>query len=55
MNNDLLTAVIIVGVFFAVVCGIFVEGYIREWVAETNMRKFYIRKIDRLMSENWNI
>ena len=53
--SDLTIAFIIFGIFFAVVCGIFVEGFIREWIAENNMRKFYIRKIDRLMSENWNI
>ena len=48
-------AFIIVGVFFAVVFGIFVEGFIREWIAENNMRKSYAGKIDKLMSENWNI
>lgn len=55
MNSDLLTAAIIVGVFFVVLCGIFVEGFIREWIAENNMRKSYAGKIDKLMSENWNI
>ena len=55
MNSDLLTAVLIVGGFFLFICGIFVEGFIREWIAEERMRKFYAGKIDRLMSENWNI
>ena len=53
--NDLTIAIIIVGIFFAIVCGIFVEGFIREWIAENNMRKSYAGKIDKLMSENWNI
>ena len=55
MNSDLLTALIIVGAFFLFIVGIFVDGYIREWIAENNMRKSYICKIDKLMSENWNI
>lgn len=55
MNSDLLTAAIIVGVFFVVICGIFAEGYIREWIAENNMRKSYAGKINQLMSENWDI
>lgn len=55
MNSDLLTAAIIVGVFFVVLCGIFAEGFIREWIAENNMRKSYARKIDDLIAENWNI
>ncbi len=53
--SDLTIAIIIVCVFFAVICGIFVEGFIREWIAENNMRKSYAGKIDKLMSENWNI
>ena len=48
-------AFIIAGIFFAVVCGIFIDGFIREWIAENNMRKSYAGKIDKLMSENWNI
>ena len=55
MNSDLLTAVLIVGGFFLFICGIFVEGFIREWIAEERMRKSYTGKIDRLMSENWDI
>ena len=55
MNSDLLTALIIVGAFFLFVIGIFVDGFIREWIAENNMRKSYAGKIDKLMSENWNI
>lgn len=55
MNSDLLTALLIVGGFFLFICGIFVEGFIREWIAEERMRKSYACKIDRLMSENWNI
>ena len=51
----MIVAFIIAGIFFAVVCGIFAEGFIREWIAENNMRKFYTGKIDKLMSENWNI
>lgn len=48
-------AFIIVGVFFAAVCGIFVEGFIREWIAETNMRNSYAGKIDDLMRKGWDI
>lgn len=48
-------AFIIFGIFFAVICGIFIDGFIREWIAETNMRNSYAGKIDKLMSENWNI
>jgi len=48
-------AFIIAGVFFLFVIGIFIDGFIREWIAETNMRKSYAGKIDKLMSENWNI
>ncbi len=55
MNSDFITAVIIVGVFFAVLCGIIAESFIREWIAENNMRKFYTGKMEKLMSENWNI
>lgn len=53
--SDLTIAIIIVGVFFAVICGIFIDGFIREWIAENNMRNSYAGKIDKLMSENWNI
>ena len=55
MNSDLLIACIIAGVFFLTMIGIFVEGFIREWIAEERMRKSYAGKIDKLMSENWNI
>lgn len=55
MNSDLLTAALIVGGFFLFICGIFVEGFIREWIAEERMRKSYAGKIDKLRSENWNI
>ena len=53
--NDLTIAIIIVGIFFAIVCGIFVEGFIREWIAENNMRKSYAGKIDELMRKGWDI
>ena len=55
MNSDLLTAVLIVGGFLLFICGIFVEGFIREWIAEERMRKSYAGKLDKLMAENWNI
>lgn len=48
-------AFIIFGIFFAVICGIFIDGFIREWIAEERMRKSYARKIDDLIAENWNI
>jgi len=53
--SDLTIAFIIAGIFFAVVCGIFVEGFIREWIAENNMRKSYAGKIDDLMRKGWEI
>lgn len=53
--SDLTIAIIIVCVFFSVICGIFAEGFIREWIAETNMRKSYAGKIDELMRKGWNI
>ena len=34
MNNDLLTAVLIVGGFFLFLFCVFAEGFIREWIAE---------------------
>ena len=55
MNSDLLTALIIVGAFFLFIVGVFVDGYIREWIAEERMRKSYAGKLDKLMAENWNI
>lgn len=55
MNNDFLTAAIIVGVFFVVICGIFAEGFIREWIAEEKMRKAYAKKIDDVMRKGWEI
>ena len=55
MNSDLLTAVIIVGVFILSVIAVFVDGFVREYIAETRMRNSYAGKIDALMSENWNI
>lgn len=55
MSTDCIIACIIVGVFLLIVCGIFAEGFIREWIAENNMRKSYARKIDDLIAENWNI
>ena len=55
MNSDLLTALIIVGAFFLFVIGIFVDGFIREWIAENNMRNSYAGKIDDLMRKGWDI
>ena len=39
MNNDLLTAIIIVGGFFVFIFGVFAEGFIREWLAEERMKR----------------
>ena len=55
MNNDFITAAIIVGSFFVVIICIFAEGFIREWIAENNMRKSYAGKIDDLMRKGWDI
>ena len=44
MNSDLLTAIIIAGVFFLSMIGIFVDAFIREWIAETKDRNFYTGK-----------
>ena len=55
MNSDLLTALLIVGGFFLFICGIFVEGFIREWIAEERMRKSYAGKIDDLIRKGWDI
>lgn len=55
MNTDLLIACIIAGIFFLFMVGIFIDGFIREWIAENNMRKSYAGKLDKLMAENWNI
>lgn len=48
-------ALIIAGSFFAFIIGVFVDAFVRGWIAENNMRKSYARKIDKIMSENWNI
>ena len=48
-------AFIIFGIFFAVICGIFIDGFIREWIAENNMRNSYAGKIDDLMRKGWDI
>lgn len=53
--SDFTIAIIIFGVFFLFVCGIFVDGYIREWIAEERLRKSYIGKIDKMIAENWDI
>ena len=42
--SDLIIACIIAGAFFAFMIGIFVEGIIREWIAEYRDRKFYVGK-----------
>ena len=55
LMNDLLIACIIAGVFFLFVIGIFIDGFIREWIAENNMRKSYTCKIDEIIAENWDI
>ena len=55
MDTDFITAVLIVGGFFLFICGIFVDGFIREWIAENRIRNSYARKMENLMSENWNI
>lgn len=44
MNSDLLTAIIIAGVFFLSMIGIFIDAFIREWIAEYRDRKFYTGK-----------
>lgn len=48
-------AFIIAGSFFAFVIGIFVDAFIREWIAEERMRKIYAGKIDDLMRKGWEI
>lgn len=48
-------AFIIVGVFFAIICGIFIDGFIREWITENRMRNSYAGKIDELMRKGWDI
>ena len=55
MSTDCIIACIIVGVFLLIVCGIFIDGFIREWIAENNMRKSYAGKIDDLMRKGWDI
>ena len=32
MNNDLMIACIIAGIFFVFMIGIFVDGFVREWI-----------------------
>lgn len=53
--SDLIIACIIGGTFFLAVCIIFIEGFIREWIAEEQIRKSYAGKIDDLMRKGWDI
>lgn len=52
--SDFAVALIIVCAFFLSVFGIIIEGIIRQWIADNNMRKSYAGKIDKMMQEGWD-
>lgn len=45
--TDFTIAIIIFSVFFLFICGIFVDGYIREWIAEERVRGCKYAKTER--------